>query len=592
MMAPDGQRRDGQGVDAQFLLGAFRRLNKTLRLRPLLFEIRNLTLEALEAEGVSLLVWNDAHTQLEFHLAFNEVPETRHRPTLEPGQGMAGWIVENDQAVVSHDVSKDPRFSHEFARQAGFVGRSLLGVPLYRAGIVFGAIVVLNKRRGAFGERDLATLRTLADPISIALDNALTFQIARRERAQNEALYRVGLVLSRKMDLEEISETLLDQLLKVVPYDAAAMYLLDGQGGILEWFQQRGYPEGTVDKIHLKLGQGAVGWAAGSGEALILGDVRSDSRYVSARPETNSEMVVPILAEGNVIGVLNLEADALDYFTVSDLRVARAFANQASISIVRGRLYRESRDRARLQHELVLARSIQRKFLPSAAPSVPGYEIAGTNRPSTEVSGDAFDYITLTPTQIGIFIADVAGKGVSAALILATLRASLRTEAAGRYSIAEIVSRVNRLIWESVDPGQFATAVYGVLDTENGVFSYVNAGHERPFLLRARGTLERLSAGGLLLGLDPSTPFELGRITMEPGDVLLLFTDGATEAGAPAGEAFGEDRLGIFLRDQASEPLPALLDGIVREVEVFSGGNSLEDDVTLVALRRSPSEPA
>ena len=575
------------GPDLRFLLGAFRRLNRTLRLRPLLTEIRDLTLEALGAEAVSLLVWNDAHTQLEFHLAFNQVPETRARPTLDPGRGMAGWIVENDRAVVSDDVSRDPRFSHESARGAGFGPRSLIGVPLHRAGIVFGALVVLNKKSGSFGASDLETLLTLADPISVSLDNALTFQIARRERAQNEALYRVGLVLSRKVDLEEISGTLLDQLRKVVPYDAAALYLLRDEDGNLDWFQQQGYPEGTIDQIHLKLGQGAVGWAASSGEALILSDARTDPRYVSARPETNSEMVVPILGEKSVIGVLNLEADPADFFTVSDLRVARAFANQASISIVRARLHRESKERERLQHELVLARSIQRKFLPDRAPDVPGYELDGRNRPSSEVSGDAYDFIKLAPGQIGVSIADVAGKGVSAALILATLRASLRTEAAGRYSMEEILERVNRLIWESVDPGQFVTAVYGVLDQENAVFSYVNAGHERPILRRRDGGVERLTAGGLLLGFDPEAGFELGRVTLAPGDLLLLFTDGATEAGPPGGEPFGEERLIAYLDTHATLPVGELLDGLIGEVEAYLSGEPVGDDVTLVALRRS-----
>lgn len=573
--------------DYRLLLGAFRRLNRTLRLRPLLSEIRDLTLEALGAEAVSLLVWNDAHTQLEFHLAYNRVPETRHRPVLEPGQGMAGWIVENDRAVISDDVARDSRFNHESARRAGFEARNLIGVPLHRAGIVFGTLVVLNKRAGVFGARDLETLLTLADPISVSLDNALTFQLARRERAQNEALYRVGLVLSQKMDLAEISETLLDQLRKVVPYDAAALYLLHGEGGTLEWFRHLGYPEGTNEQIELKLGIGAVGWAAGKGEALILPDVKKDARYVSARPETNSEMVVPILGERNVIGVLNLEADPLDFFTASDLRVARAFANQASISIVRARLHAASKEQERLQHELSLARTIQRKFLPARAPAVPGYELAGCNRPSSEVSGDAYDYIELTAGQTGVFIADVAGKGVSAALILATLRAALRTEALGRYSIAEIFGRVNRLIWGSVDPGQFATAVYGVLDEAKGRFSYVNAGHERPILRRRDGTVERLGTGGLLLGLDPEARFELGRVDLARGDLLLLFTDGASEAGEPGAEAFGEDRLIAYLAAHAERPLEELLDGILAEVEGFVGDAPIGDDVTLVALRRS-----
>ncbi len=574
------------GVSDHALLSAYQQLHKTLRLRPLLAAVRNLVLETARAEAVSVVVWNEGNSQLDFLLLYNEIPEPRQRPSLAPGVGIYGWVVTNDDSVLIEDVGRDSRYREGLDREIGFTARSLMGVPLHRAGIVYGALIALNRIDGTFLAEDLARLQDLSEPISVALDNALTFQLARRERAQNEALYRVGLALSGQVDLEGVIETLFAQLHKVVPYDAAALYLVRQESGNLEWFRHFGYAGATEDQIQLKVGQGAVGWAADHGEALVIRDVQRDSRYIAARPETRSEMVVPIVSEGEILGVLNLEADAVGHFTASDLRVVRAFANQAGISIARARLVQEREVKKRLQSELNLARNIQLKFLPDSAPSIPGYDVWGWNRPSLEVSGDAYDFIDLGPGQTGLLIADVAGKGVSAALILATLRAAFRSEARAEFSIAEIVSRVNSLVAESVDPGQFATAFYGVLDWDEGRFSYVNAGHDPPLLIRADGSMERLEQGGLLLGMLPDANYDLGSVDLSVGDALLLYTDGVTEAGDPESEPYGEARLEERLRANRARPAREIVEGVLRAVDDFLEGRPVGDDITLVALAR------
>ena len=322
--------------DLHFLYEASRRLNRTLRLPLLLEEIRDLLLEAMSSEAVSLLLWDENRTRLEFYLAYNRVLEAGERPSLDPGEGMGGWIARHDAAVICNNTKDDPRFRHVIDEQMGFATRNLIGLPLYTADRVFGVLEVLNRQGGLdFEDADLKLLEALADQISVALDHALLYQRTRRQRAEVEALYRIGLVLNEKLELEEILDVLLDQVRYVVPYDAAALYLIQTQTGDLTWLVQRGYPEGALEKVRLKLGEGAVGWVATSGEALSLGDVRQAERYVAARESTRSELVVPLISDGTVIGVLNLESDKLLAYRPEDQRGLESFASQAAISIER-----------------------------------------------------------------------------------------------------------------------------------------------------------------------------------------------------------------------------------------------------------------
>lgn len=572
--------------DLRFLFEVSRRLNQVLELDRLLEEIRELTNEAVEAEACSLLLWNEDRTRLEFLLAYNRnTPEVREL-YLEPGEGMAGWVSEYRVPAVCNDVSRDPRFRHQIDQQIGFQTRTLLAIPIFRGNQVLGVIELHNKRgTEAFTAEDVRLCEAIVDQVGVALDNALLVRRLRREKAENEALYRISLLLNERLGLEEILHTFLDQMREVVPYQAGVFYLLDQGSGELEWFAQRGYPPGTDDQMRLKLGQGASGWVAKSGRSLVLPDVSRDSRYIAARPETRSEIAVPIISESKVIGVFNLESDRPDAFRSSDLRVLESFAGQAAISIQRAQFHRELREKARLEDEMRFAREIQRLFLPEEGIHSPGFDLAGLSLPSRAVSGDYYDYLRITEDQLGIMIGDVSGKGAPAALIMASLRAALRAEIRNNYRISEIMAKVNHLLWESTEPERFATAVYGVLDESSGLFTYSNAGHNPPLLLRHDGKEEHLSVGGLILGPFPDSWYEEGRIWLSSGDLLVFYTDGVTEALSESGEEFGSARITGVLRAQGDRPAAEICQSIADAVRAHAGTVGLDDDLTLVVLR-------
>jgi sigma-B regulation protein RsbU (phosphoserine phosphatase) len=336
------------------------------------------------------------------------------------------------------------------------------------------------------------------------------------------------------------------------------------------------------------MGQGIVGWVAKHGEPVIVPDVRKDNRYVMARSETRSELAAPLRIEGRTIGVFNLESHLADAYHEGHLELLRAFASQAAVAVERARLMRELLDRRRLEKELTIARDIQVSFLPKRAPEVPGFDMAGTMLPHDEVGGDYYDFIRITDARLGLAIADVSGKGIPAALLMAGFRMSLLAEIRNEFAIRAVMRKVNSLMHESTDRDRFVTAFYGVLDFKNRVLIFSNAGHNPPILLRGDGRMEYLIEGGVALGVLPDARYEERPIAMNPGDVLVLYTDGISEAESPTGEHFGTLRIEDALRRLAAKSSAEILQGLVDEVLAWAGERGQSDDLTLVVLKAKP----
>jgi len=219
--------------------------------------------------------------------------------------------------------------------------------------------------------------------------------------------------------------------------------------------------------------------------------------------------------------------------------------------------------------ELQRAREIQQSLLPKEIPQIPGFEIDGAWEPASVVGGDYFDVIRLSPTKLGICIADVVGKSVSAALLMANVQASVRAFATAEVSPAALCGRVNSVLCASIAPGKFVTLFYGVLDAARGSLQYTNAGHLRPILMRANGEVDELQNGGAAIGVFPDWHYEDSVVELDGGDRLLLFTDGITEAGFPGVDEFGEQRLVTAARIYADSSTSDLKTGLMQEVKEF-----------------------
>jgi len=403
--------------------------------------------------------------------------------------------------------------------------------------------------------------------------------------------------ISRSLDLDEVTNLVMDTLDSLIPYDAAGIYLLKSSQPLPDWdgkaddtfvFQTqvvRGYDIDDLQDLRLKMGEGLIGHVAVSGKPFISPDVRNEPRYINARARTRSEMVAPIISNNEVIGVFDLESDELNAYARDDLELLGLLASQVAIIIEKVMLHEQLIEKQRLETQLEVARQVQLELLPARDPQLEGFDISAYNFPTEEVSGDYYDWVRIYDDQIGIVIADVSGKGVPAALLMAFLRASLRAATHIGYAPHISMSKVNYLLWESIERNQFVTAFYGILDSKNRTLAYCNAGHNPPFLMEADGKVHFEERGGVPLGMFGDTRYYEYFATIEPGQVLVLYTDGVTEATNRALDEYGRDRLVEAVRQCRHLGAREMIDYIHRDVLNWTEGLGATDDVTFFIIK-------
>ena len=346
----------------------------------------------------------------------------------------------------------------------------------------------------------------------------------------------------------------------------------------------------------INAGEGLVGRVWKSGEAIHLTDVEHVTELANLRETalgTASAMVTPLLYGRQNMGVLAVaNGPESPPFSPSDFVVFKSISEQSAFALYNAIIYSEANEKKRLDHDLQIARDIQRILLPAQPPPIEGFDIAGINIPAREVSGDYFDYIKVDEERLGVVIADVSGKGVPASLIMAICRSVLRAEARLGQSPAEVLQKVNRQLYPDIKEDMFISMAYLILDHKNDHVTLSRGGHDAPLLYRAAtGKVEVLKPPGMALGIDSGDVFD--RITgdlsvpLERDDCLVLYTDGVTEMLAANGDEFGPERMIQSIRASAREGAQGIIARLTDDVRDFAGGHPQNDDITLIVVRKT-----
>ncbi len=398
--------------------------------------------------------------------------------------------------------------------------------------------------------------------------------------------------ISSTLDVETVLQRLLYLTNQMLGFEYCTILLIDDDGVRMNVAARYGYPESIVQEVELAVGRGVTGRVAQTGVPFNVPDVGREERYLAGLKGARSELVVPLKAEGRVIGVFDVQSPKLDVFNERDTELLQVLADIAGIAISNARSHRaairareEQLQRRELEREISLGRTFQERLLPGSDPVLSGYDIAGTNLPGRRLSGDYFDYIRLPNGHLGIAVADVSGKGVPAALLAASLQATLRSHVENLYSIATIIKRANVSFCQTTAPESFATLFYGVLDPA-GTLTYVNAGHNPPLLVRTSGEAEPLHEGGTVLGMFPDARYTEGRADLSDDDCLIIYTDGLSEAERE-GELFGERRIVDVVNGLTGAPARVVASTLITEADSFAGKGASPDDMTVVVVRRS-----
>ena len=306
-----------------------------------------------------------------------------------------------------------------------------------------------------------------------------------------------------------------------------------------------------------------------------------------------SVLAAPLENEGQVVGLIYVDCRmGHRSFEEADLRLLTSLANVAAAKIQNSRLMADAAEKKQMDREFALAREIQQRLLPESPPEIQGYELHGSNIPSRQVSGDYFDFRTRSDGKIYATIADVCGKGVGPALLMASLQASFHAWADELVPVAEMTGRLSEAISRRTGPDRFITFFLLLLDPASGEIEYTNAGHNPGLLVRRDGTMEELASHGLPLALFPGRPYTSSRLVLEPGEILCLYTDGVTEANDPQGNEFGMPRLKEFFAQQASSEVAQIESRLSSALEEYAAGEPFADDRTLLMIRRLTASTA
>jgi sigma-B regulation protein RsbU (phosphoserine phosphatase) len=401
--------------------------------------------------------------------------------------------------------------------------------------------------------------------------------------------------INSNLELDKLLREIMDSAKIIMDTEASSLFLLSDDKTRLTLTVPTGPATAELSGKSIPSNHGLSGWVVQNMEPVIVTDVQSDSRFkgelsVASSFITNDLICVPLINhDGNVIGALQaINKKNIEDLTEDLIPVFQTLANQAAIAIENAKLQQQRIEKEIMVKELEVARTIQSGFWPKEVPNIPNYRVAGCSKPAKSVGGDYYDYIPIPNTsRWGFTVADVTGKGVPASLLMATMRASLRSHVENNNNVSDSINRVNKLIFEDSPIDKFITAVYGELDTENHVFNYVNAGHNNPYLLNVhQNKLTQLEVGGVMLGIMDPVDFTGDSITMEAGEKLILFSDGIPEARNIEGDFYSDEAFEQWLLDHKSLTPSQMMMNLLKTIDNFSNGQAQSDDITIIIIER------
>ncbi len=490
--------------------------------------------------------------------------------------------------TVIHDLPRKPFLHTEIP--SGETGLEFLADQEIR---LFLPIVLRNDALGLIGygkklsgggykESEIEFLSSLANIAATSIQNGLVYDEIRRV---NKQLDRKIQELNTLFDIGKGLQSTLDakQIIKLLGYGLMGAKMLNKFVILL---QRHAEPEIAERKglAAFELSREHMVQLFGVSHPYLTEDAES-SDIDAALSRQDITAVIPMRSQDRTKGVLlighkmhkqSVQADELDFlFTLG---------NQAMTALENAWLFEDSIERRRLEEELALARKIQQRLLPTAFPALDGFEIFGLNISSKQVGGDYLDVIRIDDHRYLLAIADVSGKGVPASLLMSNLQASLLALTPDMKSLSSLVARVNNIIFANTDSDKFITCFCGILDTGARTLTCVNAGHNPPYRIQADGSLQTLEKGGLLLGMIPDMPYEEEVIPLHPGESVVMFTDGVTEAMNEEQQLFDEPRLEKILTSNPDMPAQPLVERIVQEVKHFAGAAPQSDDITILIV--------
>lgn len=413
---------------------------------------------------------------------------------------------------------------------------------------------------------------------------------------------RVSLTLLSPLSLDDTLMQVLECVFEVISADRGYVMLFETpeeeSNGAVELVckaMKTRTPGAANDTSNVEISRSISEQVLKQGASVLTSDAQQDPRFQERRSVVlgglRSVMAVPLAVEGRISGMIYVDNPFhTNRFTERDLQLLALIASVAAIRIENVRLLEVQQEQKRLANELAVASEIQFRLHPETPPAIPGYDVVGVSFPCYEVGGDYYDFIEKPDGRTVIALGDVSGKGTGAALLMSSIHAAVRAHTRTRLSASEIVSEINQYIYDNTPANRYVTLFYSELDPRSHQLTYINGGHNSPLLVRASGEVTPLDIGGFPVGITPFGDYREGWVELEPGDVLVIYSDGVTESLDEQGEEFGEARLIEIVQKNRGRTAAGLRDRIDEALTKFVGKADSVDDLTLVILKRKSGE--
>jgi sigma-B regulation protein RsbU (phosphoserine phosphatase) len=435
------------------------------------------------------------------------------------------------------------------------------------------------------GQPIITPFKRVQKKAGLILENTGLFIDLERKNFEIKKLIEVSQKVLSSLDIKEILAFILDELNTLISYNAAVIFLLDDDGQSLRSTSSRGYEDTDPEILKLKVGQGSAGFVVQTKEIDVINNVTDAEHYCASRKETVSQISLPFLFDGSVLGVITLESDLEEFFTQNEIELLKMFANMVAVAIHNARQVEIRLAKQAYELELINAATVQKGLLIKHLPRIKDLAVTAENTPSKIVSGDLYDFSKITDDALGIAIGDVAGKGAPAALMMTLVLAGFRSQNKTDSTTCDVVNRMNDLLTQTTIQGKYTTFFYGIIRMDINKIIFTNAGHNPPMLLKKNGDVQYLNTGGIVIGFLEAQSYNQEEIAFEAGDIFVAFTDGVTETMDALENEFGEERIIETIKTHSNKSVFEIKEALYKSLRTFSNFKLNSDDLTIIIAK-------
>ncbi len=563
------------------LANAITRFGQNQPVEQMLTDITGMLVNEFEARRAELWLWDESSAS--GYLTNAAGAEGRHHHDyIEMGKGMFGRAIEQHRPFTNLSITAE-KFDFSSADGLAFVSV----YPLLATGKPVAVLAIYTPT--PVPQAILQWWTMYAEIAGIAAERQLSAVESQKQIQQLSLLFEATRLLNSTLDLAELLDLILRIAKTEVKADRGTVFLTDRANQELWSIVAQGLES---QEIRVPFGRGVAGHVAATGDHINVTDAytleyfdRSFDQKFNYR--TKSLLCMPIRHRTNeIVGVIQLLNSSKGAFSQDDQEFLEKLSGHMAMALENARLHREALDKQRMERDLAVARGIQQSLLPQTPPVVRGYDIWVTNEPCFECGGDYYDFLSLGPSTLLVVVADVEGKGVASALVMSNLQATLRALSMHLHSLEVLMLSLNEMIYNDTKSKKYLSCFIGLVDTKRNGLHYINAGHCPPILVKGEdGSFQKLEKGGTVVGLFPDVEYERGSLQMTPGDILVLSTDGITEACNIHEDEFDTEGLAAAVARHRDKPAKEIVTAVLKEVNDFARGGPHVDDKVLMIVK-------